>query len=125
VLLVLLLVSPLRAELHVAQPAANVGEVRGVRPLTHRFPFVNRGSNSFEITDARASCGCLTPRLSQRTVRPGEEAELLLEVNTLTQAAGDHTWTVQLLTQSGGRSEEMTLSLTARIISEVSVQRPP
>jgi Protein of unknown function (DUF1573) len=121
-LLVLLLLPPVRAELHIAQPAANVGEVRGGTALTHRFTFVNRGSETVEITDVRPSCGCLTPRLSRRNVPSGEEGELVLEINTLTQAAGAHTWTVRLSTQSGGQSDETTLSLTAHIISEVSVQ---
>src|SRR5262245_13566231 len=61
-----------RADLQSRQPAPYVGEVRTGVPLTHRFTFVNTGPEVVEITDARASCGCLAPRLAKRTYQPGE-----------------------------------------------------
>ena len=110
------------ADLRFTQPAADVGEVRTGTPLVHRFALVNAGPEVVEITEARASCGCLTPRLDKRTFQPGEEGALQLEVNTLSQSAGPHTWRVQVACQSGGTRSDVTLCLTARVIAEVTVQ---
>jgi hypothetical protein len=111
-----------RADLRFIQPLADAGEVKSGVPLTHRFAFVNTGPEAVEITDARASCGCMTPRLDQRTFQPGEEGTLLLEINTLSQSAGAHSWRVQVTYRAGKRIYEMSLQLTARVITEVSVQ---
>src|SRR3954466_7723719 len=95
----LLLVLPgaaARADLHFTQPAADLGEVRGGTPLTHRFTFVNQGPETVEITGVQASCGCLTPRVEKNTLPPGESGALLLEVHTLNQPAGPRNWKVRL-----------------------------
>jgi hypothetical protein len=99
-----------------------VGTVRAGVPLAHDFPFRNDGPESIEITQTRASCGCLTPRLGQRVYRPGERGVLRLEVNTLGEPAGPHAWTVQVRCQSGEKVQEIPLRLTARLITEISVR---
>src|SRR5205823_2617155 len=82
--------TPARADLRFAQPIASAGEVRTGIPLAHRFTYVNEGPEAVEITETRGSCGCLTPRLAQRVLQPGETGTLVLEVNTLSQDAGYH-----------------------------------
>src|SRR5262249_3144817 len=82
------------AELYFPQPQVQAGEVRSGTSLARRFAFVNRGADAVTITELKAGCGCLTPRLGPGTVslphtyRPSEGGEVLLEVNTLSQAAG-------------------------------------
>jgi hypothetical protein len=88
----------------------------------HRFACVNNGDNAVEISAARASCGCLAPRLTRRSLKPGEEGVVELEVNTLSQGPGPHTWTVNVSYQSGDGAREVALQLHARLIQEVMVQ---
>ena len=45
----------------------------------HRFAFANKGKETVTILEAKASCGCLAPRLSERRFKPGEEGNLELE----------------------------------------------
>jgi hypothetical protein len=111
-----------RADLFCFQPQVQVGDVRSGVPLAHKFTFVNRGPDAVEITNVRPSCGCLTPQLSQSSLRAGEEGSLVLDVNTLTQPAGPHTWRVQLTYQSSGKVSELSLLLQARVLTEVTVQ---
>jgi hypothetical protein len=116
------LASSSRADLHVAEPRANAGTHYTGPALMHRFAFVNEGPDVVTIAGARASCGCLAPRLAQRILNAGESGFLELEVNTLSQAAGVHVWTVSLTYQSGNKTYEIPLQLTSRLLTEVQVQ---
>src|SRR5262249_2726317 len=122
VLLLALVGTTARGDLHFPEPTAQAGEVRTGAPLTHRFAFVNTGPEEVEIIEARASCGCSKPRWARRMYRRGEEGELLLEINTLGQSAGMHTWRVLVTYQSGNTRVERPLQLTGQVITEVSVQ---
>jgi hypothetical protein len=111
-----------RAELRFAQPAADVGEVRGGSPLVHDFKFTNVGQEVVEVAEIQASCGCLKPRLEPRVFKPGEQGVLRVEVNTLSVAAGSHSWHIQVSYRSGETRHDASLVLTGKIISEVTVQ---
>jgi hypothetical protein len=111
-----------RAELRFAQSSVHVGEIRTGMPLAHRFGFVNDGPQPAEITDMVSSCGCLTPRFEQRVYRPGESGSVLLEIHTLSQTPGPHTWSARVRWRSGSTMAETALQLTGHVISEVSVQ---
>jgi hypothetical protein len=111
-----------RPELHFPEPRADVGEVRCGAPLGHRFAFVNRGSAPVEIVEVRAGCGCLTPRLPKRVYQPGESGSLLLEINTLSQEEGPHTWTCEVACQSAGRRSDVVLQIAGRVLTEVTVR---
>lgn len=111
-----------RAELRFLQPTVHVGVIRSGMPLTHRFVFVNDGAQDLEITEARASCGCLAPRLEKRQFRPGEEGAVMVDINTLSQPAGPHSWTVFVKARSGDAAWEMPLLLGADLVTEVTVQ---
>src|SRR4029077_13817996 len=80
------------------------------------------GSEPVEIIEARASCGCLTPRLAKRSYDPGEKGDVLFEVNTLIPAPGTHTWRVQLDYRSGETNYQIPLQLTANLIRDVAVE---
>jgi hypothetical protein len=115
---------PARAGLECPEPVAQAGEVRSGTPLAHRFRLVNRGPHAVEITEVHPSCGCLAPRLERRRLAPGEEGALLVEINTLTQAAGTHSWQVRLGYDEEGKAGELALVLGARVVSEVAVTPP-
>jgi hypothetical protein len=111
-----------RAELHFANPTVELGEVRGGNLLAQRFAFVNEGPEKVEITGLHASCGCLKPRLDPLVYQPGDKGELVMEVNPLTQSAGDHAWTVQVSYRLGGETREQSVRVTGKIVGEVQVQ---
>jgi hypothetical protein len=113
-----------RAELECTQSIVDKGEVKSGLPLSHRFHFINRGSEAVEITDAHPSCGCLAPKLEQRRLQPGESGELLLEVNTLTQPAGLNNWRITLRYKSGGIERELPLYIRALVVTELTVEPP-
>jgi hypothetical protein len=111
-----------RADLHFPQPSAGVGEVRTGKPLIHRFNFINTGPDMVEIIDTRADCGCMTPRLEKRVFQPAEQGTLVLEINTLSQSSGPHTWRVHVGYRAGNRQGEAALQLTAQVVTEISVR---
>jgi hypothetical protein len=120
---VLLLVpSVVRAELVCPEPAAAAGDVRSGMPLARRFVLRNTGTSALEISDAKPSCGCLKPRLEKRRYEPGEEGAILVEINTLTQAAGPHQWRVMVQYREGGERKELPLFVTATVHSELLLE---
>src|SRR5437762_765929 len=111
-----------RAELTFANPAVDAGEVRSGAPLKQAFAFVNEGKTAVEVTDLRTGCGCVKPKLEKRAYAPGEGGEVVLEVHTLSQPAGEHAWRLQVAYRAGGEAREAELSLRGRVITEVAVQ---
>src|SRR5205807_1920568 len=77
-----------RSELVCQKPLVNAGVVYTGTCLAQRFVLVNRGDAAAEVIEAKASCGCLSPRLSRRMVNPGEGVAVDLEINTLSQPSG-------------------------------------
>jgi hypothetical protein len=122
--MLILTAKSVRAELECAQAVVDKGEVKSGVSLSHRFTFCNRASEAAQVTDVRPSCGCLAPRLEKRILQAGESAELLLEVNTLTQPAGLHSWRLTLSYKSGGVERELSLFIRARIVTEITVEPP-
>jgi hypothetical protein len=120
--LLYLMTAPARAGLTFPEPSADAGEVRGGMPLVHHFAFVNDGPGAVEITDVQASCGCVKPRLEKQTYAPGEKGDLLLDVHTLGQGAGDHVWRLKVSYREGGEPRTADLQLRGRVITELTVQ---
>jgi hypothetical protein len=111
-----------RADLSFANPTVDVGEVRSGTPLQRRFPFVNCGPGDVEITDLRASCGCAKPTLAKTAYGPDDRGEVVLDVHTLSQPAGEHTWRLVVAYRDGREAREAELILRGRVVTEVAVQ---
>src|SRR5256885_17052232 len=79
-----------RADLEVAAPVVNLGEIRGGRPLDVSFSLRNGGAERIEILEVNRGCDCLTPRLDKRLLAAGEKASLQLSLRTLGHASGQH-----------------------------------
>ena len=114
--------APARSELRVAAASVDLGVIRGGQKLTHRFELVNRGGESIEILDLKHGCGCLAPRLDQRVIPPGGKATLVMELRTLGQADGPHTWELQVHYRAGADAKTLRLSLRGTVQSEITVQ---
>ncbi len=113
---------PARADLQFSDPVTNAGTVYAGVPLVHEFQFKNVGTDPVSVVQARASCGCSKPTLGKSSYQPGETGSIRLEVYTLSQTPGPHTWTVTLNYQAGDRVREIHLELHARLVREVTVQ---
>jgi hypothetical protein len=113
-----------RADVHCEQPAVETGEVRSGTTLSHRFALVNDSKETVEILDVSTSCGCLTPRVDRRVLAPGARGNVLVEINTLTQAAGRQSWRATVRYREGQEEHELPLQLVATIVTEVSVSPP-
>ncbi|HEV3084006.1 MAG TPA: DUF1573 domain-containing protein [Gemmataceae bacterium] len=120
----LLLIVPLngRSEIHCEKPAVNAGVVFTGTRLLQRFVLVNRGKSEVQILEAKASCGCLSPRLDRMRLLPAETGILELEINTLSQPSGPNTWAVRLRYREGESVQETSLRLSASLVSEVQVE---
>jgi hypothetical protein len=111
-----------RAELRFERPLADLGEVRGGKPLTHRFAFVNAGDTFAEILEVKPGCGCLKPRVTQLRIAPKQAGAIEMDINTLGHADGPHNWHTQITYRAGTSVKELTLSLKAQIVNDVSVR---
>jgi uncharacterized protein DUF1573 len=113
------------AQLQFAQPTADWGEVKRGPSLVQRFHFVN-GPRAIQIDGAKTSCGCLTPRVPQELIEPGQAGHIDLEVNTLSQPAGPNTWKLTLICQDAKTKavaiEEVTLYVRAKLIAELAIE---
>ena len=109
---------PLRFE-----PASlRLGEIRSGVPLACQFTFINAGPHAVELVDARPGCGCLKPRFEQRVFSAGQRGIIPLEIQTLGQPAGPHTWQMTVVYREGDQIHEQALQVIATVVTEVSVQ---
>jgi len=111
-----------RAELLLPRPRVDLGDVRAGPALVQRFPLVNDGAQPIEITEAKASCGCLKPHLSKQVLEPGEQGWVEVEVNTLSQPVGPNAWRVDLKYRVGDQPAEAAVLITATLSKDISVE---
>lgn len=111
-----------RAELTCTRPTISLEEIRGGKLLTQWFHLRNGGSGTIEILDVHPSCGCLKPQLDKKLFLGGEEARLQMVVNTLTQPAGPHTWTVTVKYHGNGEDRELVLTVTGVVVPDLLVE---
>ncbi|CAN5532107.1 hypothetical protein BH10PLA2_BH10PLA2_32820 [soil metagenome] len=106
-------------ELAFAEPKFQAGTVFAGVPLAHRFEFQNTSSQAIRITDVHTHCGCTTSKLPKLIYQPGERGSIDMDVLTLTQPAGPHSFTSHLTYDVGGISKEIELTLQAALVSEL------
>jgi Protein of unknown function (DUF1573) len=99
-----------------------LGEIRSGLPVACQFAFINTGQGVVELVEARPGCGCLKPQLPQRQFGPGKRGIMPLELKTLGQPAGPHTWQLVLVYRDGDQLREQALHVTATVVTEVTVQ---
>jgi hypothetical protein len=108
--------------LRFADNVVNLGEITGGPRRRVSLEFKNTGPEIVEILEMRRGCGCLAPRLEKRRYLPGEKGTLILELRTLGQANGPHTWTAQVLYRAGNQTAGIPLEIRARVQNEVTLQ---
>jgi hypothetical protein len=120
----LFLAASVRADLEFTQSRVDAGTIKSGAPLVREFGFTNRGTVSVEILDIQGSCGCLKPKLGQRTYKPGESDTLRIEVNTLTQGVGAHSWRTIVRYRDGDAIREADVTISGTVIAEIAVEPP-
>ena len=113
---------PAHAELRAVVPVVDLGAVDGGQKVNHTFLLSNVGTEIIEIFDVQRGCGCLTPQLAKRTLRPGEQTMLALELRTLGQADGPHAWNLQVHYRDGQQMKTLPLVLRGTVRNEITVQ---
>jgi hypothetical protein len=72
---------------------AEKGVVKAGPALRHTFTVTHTGTaGTLVLVGVEPGCGCVRYGLSKLTLQPGETSQLMIEVNTLTQAEGPNVW---------------------------------
>lgn len=88
---------PLYAQLEWSQKQIQLPYQQGAKVLQARFEFVNKGEKAVTIESVKTSCGCTQAGTAQRTYKPGEVGEVLVDF-TLGDRVGHQHKTITVLT---------------------------
>ncbi len=115
--------------LNVDSAKVDRGEVRGGPILKQTFRVTNSSAEVVAIAGLDSGCGCLRRAVSKNELKPGESADVSMDVNTLTQPDGPQTWTLKLRYRPASLAktspdELQELRVTAKLVREVSVTPP-
>ncbi len=58
------------------------GKVENGKVVDYNFRIVNQGSSVLNIQDIKTSCGCTAALVSNKTIKPGEDGTIKVELNT-------------------------------------------
>ena len=114
--------TPLIAKVRFLSISADLGELKTGVPATHAFILVNNSDTVVRITSVRGSCGCVAPKLQERTIPPGKKGCIPVELNTLGQQPGPHRWYVFVRYFVGMEERESSLQVLANLVSEVNIK---
>jgi hypothetical protein len=70
------------AELTYIEDFYDAGTVHSGEIVKHSFEFKNTGNIPLVIKDIIPSCGCTKVDVTQKTLKPGEKAKLIVEFNS-------------------------------------------
>jgi hypothetical protein len=111
--------------LAVEKPAVDLGERAANKPLVHVFRLKNAGTAPLTITDVTGVCGCVRQQLGTRTLKPGEETELTLGINLLTQPEGPNSWKLAVrykVESDPPATGEQVVQMAAKVKKDVTVE---
>ena len=118
---------PASGSLTAPAPNADKGEVKSGPPLKHQFDLKHSGERGvITITGVTSACGCSKWDATPKVLKPGEIAKLSVVINTLTQPEGPATWksSVKYTLDSDASTHEFDLTVTAKIVREITVAPP-
>ncbi len=105
----------------VDAPVVDRGGVKAGKPLSQTFRLHNRTTLPLTIDEVAVGCGCLKPRVSRMAIPAGESAELVIDVNTLSQASGPNSWKT-VVRYHGDKPGEQELRINATIVREITIE---
>ena len=112
-----------RPALAFQQYLVDLGRVPPLEEVSARFRFVNMGERPLTIGQIIPSCGCLQPRLSRKTYAPGETGELVVRVQTASEAPGGKAYHVQV-DYDDGQPRQAELDFRVELPDRQVIVRP-
>jgi hypothetical protein len=105
------------------------GDVTGGTILKQTFRVTNRGAEAVILTGLDSGCGCLRRSVSKNDLKPGDAADVTLEINTLTQPDGPQAWLAKVKYRPAAAAkmtpdDVLELRLVAKLSRQVSVTPP-
>jgi Protein of unknown function (DUF1573) len=116
--------------LKVVSPVVDRGDFLGGPILKQTFQLTNNHlTEVMTITGLDSTCGCLRRSVSRTELKPGESADVTIEINTLTQPDGSQSWLTKVKyrlksTEKTIPDDELSLRLNAKLTREVTVTPP-
>lgn len=90
--------------------------------VTTRFLLVNDGHAPLSIIDARANCGCTTPRYDPEPVAPGDTAVMTVGFDP-SGRPGAFTKNIQVTVESDGRRQRQRLEIAGTVLGASNTLR--
>lgn len=104
----------------VQKPVYDFGERDNSETVEHTFVLENRGDRILEIERTKTSCGCTVANLPDRTLDPGESAELTARLS-LKNRRGRQTKMITVFSNDPD-SPQTRLTLQGEAVSEFVIQ---
>ena len=112
-----------RPPLVFSRHAALPGEVPSQPTVSAVFPFENRSARPLEIRKTTPSCGCLRTAVQLETgdalsepvqpavtIEPGQSGRVIVQLDTVQETPGSHSYTIDVLTTDGDAERTQTLT---------------
>lgn len=106
----LLLASPLRAELVWERPVQNFHRLPSDGHLETKFAFHNDGPAPVTVRKVRSSCGCTSAKLAKNTFAPGERGDISVRF-TFGDRRGPHRKIITVFTDGKPAPAELSLQV--------------
>ncbi len=107
------------AVLKLDKTAHNFGKIEKNRSVTHNFTVINTGKSDLQLQTVQSGCNCVSFKISQPAVKPGEKATLELRYTPL--AMGQQNETVTILSNDL-RNPSTSVVLQANIVESLTSQ---
>lgn len=91
--------------------------------LESEFRFRNDGNATVTFGQIERSCGCMSPRLTQKSLEPGEIGSLIVPIQTLNQSPGMHEYSLNVH-YSDPQPQMTTLTIKANFPEKMVVVQP-
>jgi hypothetical protein len=124
ILVVATLTSSTVAQVAINPASLNLGEVRAGPAVECSFELKNLGKQTVEIIDLERGCGCIEPRFSTRSLKPGEHATLAVKLRTLGQLEGPRSWPLTLVTRDAGAAKKQGLEIKGIMRNDIVIEPP-
>lgn len=103
-----------------AEPVFNFGDMESSKDVEHTFVLKNEGDLSLEIRQVRPSCGCTVANISQNTIPPGGQAEVVTRLSLRGRQGAQHkTISVE---SNDPKQPTFVLALEGTAVEEMRIQ---
>jgi hypothetical protein len=104
----------------VAQPSHDFGRVTEGDKLTHVFTLSNGGDAPLVVDKVTTSCGCTAAVIKEKTVPPGGQTEIRVELNTTNRPGRQHK-SADVMTNDP-KSPRTRLEIQAEVVPQLAFE---